>query len=144
MFFFFFPQLIITSTEVCSCTCLLIPYVYLTIILALLLGYKPRALTLWCRMSIPDETILTGELPGLTNVPLSTLLTAAPTPAPTSQQPPQHVTTFPPKMTTDPDFAKLHSSLTSNSLTQTTISAIPKLTGNKNYTFWSNKVIGVM
>jgi len=44
----------------------------------------------------------------------------------------------------DPDFAKLHTSLASNSLTRTTVLAIPRLTGNENYTFWSNKVIGVM
>ena len=46
--------------------------------------------------------------------------------------------------TTPPEYTKIHSALGSNSLVKTTINTIPKLTGNENYVFWSDRVIAVL
>ena len=103
-------------------------------------------------MSDPDDSVSSGALPGLTNVPASTLPPSISTQVPAPRQP--AVTTLPPvtKMApnpntttsgtaTAPDYAKIHSALGSNSLVRSTVATLPKFTGNENYINWSDQTL---
>ena len=103
-----------------------------------------------CWMSNPDNNILTGELPGLTNVSVVTLPPSISTFVPPQAPSPSHVTTSGSTSTStstsanmDPNFHALYTTLGFNLLLKTALPVIPKLASVNNYTDWSSKIIRV-
>src|SRR6266478_552626 len=104
-------------------------------------------------MSGGDETISSGQLPGLVSIAISTPPSISTTAHTVDKTPPRHVTLIDPRMTGPPaptapttteDFTALHKALGSNGLVRTTVNEIPTLTGAEDYLNWSNHVIGAL
>jgi len=98
-------------------------------------------------MNNPDENISTGQLPSLLSVSVSAPAPSISTSTPKS--PPTHVARLAPTMATSstsklPEYGKLHKALGANSLVKSAIMTIPKLTGNEDYTNWSDQVVAAL